>query len=139
MQMVRFETFNDYYFLAFDMVFIALLERFLQERESGSRAVELLTGLPLYIYWLTNFVYDYLFYIYVACHVAMIFFLADIIKGSDQASKLQDFFSVLLFHGIAEYWFIAVLSQTIAKFVSEAWILILATNILTLGMYRQPT
>lgn len=119
------------------MLFIAIFDNLLLERRSGSKGVEMLTGLPISVYWITTAFVDYMFYLYIVVHITMLFFLMETIKGGSLQYKMQDLYDVLFFYGIAQYFFVAALSQAITKsYMPDPWIIMLAINAVSVRMYH---
>lgn len=125
-----------FYLAAFSMLFIAIFDILLKERRSGSKGVEMMTGLPILVYWATTSVVDYIFYFYMAIHIPMIFYLWDAIAGTAVSNKMEDLYDVLFMYGIAQYYFVAALSQVVAKhYMPDTWIIVLTINVLCASMY----
>lgn len=125
-----------FYLAAFSMLFIAIFDILLKERRSGSKGVEMMTGLPILVYWATTSIVDYIFYFYMAIHIPMIFYLWDAIAGTAVSTKMEDLYDVLFMYGIAQYYFVAALSQVVAKhYMPDTWIIVLTINVLCASMY----
>lgn len=119
------------------MLFIAICDNLLAERRSGSKGVEMLTGLHIFVYWVTTYVADCIYYVYIVIHTTMIFFLMGSIQGAGVAYKMRDFYDVLMVYGVAQYFFVAVLSRIMTKnYMPDSWIIIACINALCVGMYH---
>lgn len=121
------------------MIFIAIFDNLLNERKSGSKAVEILTGLPIPVYWATTYIVDSAFFLYVVIHITIIFYLVGAIDGAAQPYKMRDLYDVLFFYAVAQYFFVAALSQAVAKhYMPDTWIIMLAVNAICVRRYHVP-
>lgn len=118
------------------MLFIAYFDNLLTERESGSKGVEMLTGLSLFVYWITTAFVDYIFYVYILTHTSLIFYVMGTVEGAATPNKMRDLYDVLYFYGCAQYFFVAALSQAMPKhYTPDTWIIIAAVNAVCVCMY----